>query len=223
MLHCYNYARFDTMNPAVILTTAATGFGVAFLHAAIPVHWLPFVLAGRAQGWGSARTLAVTMLAGAAHVAVTGLIGVLVAVLGLTVDRFVEGVFPQVAAAVLLLFALYFFRRQYAARHAHDRVVSTQAGRRGDGAVVAGLVTTLMFSPCEAFIPVYVAGVPFGWTGFLLLTLVLALATLGAMALFVSLVWRGLATPRLAFVSRYENALIGIVLLLLALFVLLAL
>ena len=29
----------------VFLTIAGTGFTVAFLHAAIPTHWLPFVLA----------------------------------------------------------------------------------------------------------------------------------------------------------------------------------
>jgi nickel/cobalt exporter len=45
------------MNQAAILAIATTGFTVAFFHAAIPTHWLPFVVASRAQGWTRARTL----------------------------------------------------------------------------------------------------------------------------------------------------------------------
>ena len=33
------------MNDSVLTTIAITGFGIAFFHAAIPTHWLPFVLA----------------------------------------------------------------------------------------------------------------------------------------------------------------------------------
>src|SRR4051812_50179883 len=39
------------MNSAMLTTIAATGFTVAFFHAAIPTHWLPFVLVARARGW----------------------------------------------------------------------------------------------------------------------------------------------------------------------------
>lgn len=209
------------MAPLAILTTAASGFGVAFLHAAIPVHWLPFVLAGRAQGWTWMRTLGVTLLAGGAHVAVTAVLGLLATVLGITLGHYLEEQLPRVVAVVLVLFALYAFRRQSRAGtqhcHGHDRVVA----RRGDRAVATGLVLMLLVSPCEAFIPVYVAGVPFGWAGFAVLTSVFALATLGAMTLFVVLAWRGLAAPKLVFLQRWEWAIVGFVLLLAAVLLLL--
>lgn len=206
------------MNSFVILTTAISGFGVAFLHALIPVHWLPFVLAGRVQGWSLARTLLVAMAAGAAHVVATAVIGAAAAVLGLTLEHLVEGVLPRVVAAVLVVFALYAFWRQRTPRHAHTTPAATV---RRDGAVVAGLVLMLLVSPCEAFVPMYVAGVPFGWPGFVLLTVVFAVATLAAMTLFVTLAWRGLATPRLALIEHYEPALFGVVLLMLAALILL--
>ena len=44
------------MNSAVLTTIAATGFTVAFFHAAIPTHWLPFVLVSRARGWSRGKT-----------------------------------------------------------------------------------------------------------------------------------------------------------------------
>ena len=62
-------------DPSLLIPIAATAFGVAFAHAAIPTHWLPFVLAGRSQGWSPGKTLSVTLSAGAAHVVFTTLMG----------------------------------------------------------------------------------------------------------------------------------------------------
>lgn len=56
------------MNAAVLPSIMATGFGVTFSHAAIPTHWLPFVLAERGQRCSHGKTLAVTAyLVGAGH------------------------------------------------------------------------------------------------------------------------------------------------------------
>ena len=52
------------MNSAALTTIAATGFTVAFFHAAIPTHWLPFVLVARARQWSRTKTLLVTVFAG---------------------------------------------------------------------------------------------------------------------------------------------------------------
>ena len=52
------------MDTSYLITLGFTGFTVAFLHAAIPTHWLPFVMVGRARGWSPARTLAAVALAG---------------------------------------------------------------------------------------------------------------------------------------------------------------
>src|SRR5664279_185974 len=47
------------LHHGLLLTTLVTGFGIAFLHTLIPVHWLPYALTGRARGWSLSRTLAV--------------------------------------------------------------------------------------------------------------------------------------------------------------------
>ena len=36
-------------DPPILLALLGGGFATAFLHAALPTHWLPFVLVGRAQ------------------------------------------------------------------------------------------------------------------------------------------------------------------------------
>ena len=65
------------MNETVLTTIAFTGFTVAFFHAAIPTHWLPFVAAGRAQRWTHSKTLLITALAGTGHVLATAVLGLI--------------------------------------------------------------------------------------------------------------------------------------------------
>lgn len=100
------------MTDAVFLSIAATGFVVALAHAAIPTHWLPFVLAGRGQRWSRAKTLAVVALCGLGHVLFTTVLGVLVVWLGIETRKWTGEVFPWIAGGALVLFGLYYLIRQ---------------------------------------------------------------------------------------------------------------
>ena len=99
------------MNAGVLTTISLTGFAVAFFHAAIPTHWLPFVLAGRAQRWSHAKTLLVTAVAGAGHILFTTILGVGVVWLGITLNKKVGDAFPKIAGGALILFGLYYLVR----------------------------------------------------------------------------------------------------------------
>lgn len=230
------------MNYALLGPIAITGFSVAFLHAALPTHWLPFVLAGRAHKWSHAKTLVVTTLAGGGHVLFTIALGAIVAWFGIAVDRWTEGVFPWLAGGVLIAFGCWYLRRQWRGQghghshftpedahdhdsghehhahhehhhnhnHLHLRPLSQRNSvARSDRAIVLGLLAALTFSPCEGFLPMFVAGVPYGWSGFLLLSLLLAAATLAGMLLFTWLTLRGLEHLRLERLERYENGVVG--------------
>ena len=77
------------MNTAVLATLAFTGFSVAFFHAALPTHWLPFVLVallfGRVRpliNWLNRHALVISRVAGVLLILVgvlilTGRLGVL--------------------------------------------------------------------------------------------------------------------------------------------------
>ena len=82
------------MNQALFTTIALTGFTVAFLHAAIPTHWLPFVLTARVQKWNRSKTLLVTGLAGSGHVLFTAVLGFLVAWFGIALNDKYGSWFP---------------------------------------------------------------------------------------------------------------------------------
>lgn len=348
------------MNQTFLLSIMATGFVVAFAHAAIPTHWLPFVLAARGQRWSRPKTLSVVALCGLGHVLFTTVLGVLLVWLGIETSKWTGDVFPWIAGGALILFGLYYLLRQgrgqehghhhfgkghshegdhdhghdhsHGARHVHDAgghaahrhdeskridtghgvlildvfeegvpprfrvkpegnsmllpeagALSVETvrpdGRRqtfpfigndgflesideipephefrailslshgshshehevdfeehahgphaslaagvgkpaaaqstpakSDRAVILGLLTLLTFSPCEGFLPVYVSGIAFGWAGFILLSAVLALATIAGMVIFTWLTLTGMERLKLGFLERYESGILG--------------
>jgi ABC-type nickel/cobalt efflux system permease component RcnA len=107
------------MNNPVLLSIVAGGFVVAFFHAAIPTHWLPFVLTARVQGWHKAKTLGITAIAGGGHVLFTTFLGVLIVAAGIEVSRWTGQVFPWIAGGVLCAFGLFFLIRQAIGGHMH--------------------------------------------------------------------------------------------------------
>jgi ABC-type nickel/cobalt efflux system permease component RcnA len=100
------------LSSTFLVSIAATGFTVAFLHAALPTHWLPFVAAGRAQGWSRGKTLVVTGGAGVGHTLFTTLLGVLVVWAGIETSKFTGRIFPLIAGGILILFGLYYLWQQ---------------------------------------------------------------------------------------------------------------
>ncbi|HEX2854120.1 MAG TPA: hypothetical protein VHO24_12850 [Opitutaceae bacterium] len=224
------------MNSPVLTSIAVTGFSVAFLHAMIPTHWLPFVLVARARKWSWSKTMLVTAFAGMGHVLLTSLLGLGIAWFGFQLDEKLGRAFPWITGGLLVVIGLYYFWQQWRGGgirhhhllggrhqpskqcgHEHDhshwddelkdsRLVSTKSG---DWAAISGLFVMLTFSPCELFFPVYIAGVQFGWRGFFVLSGILAVATLAGMLLFTWLTRVGLEKIEIKNFERYEAALLG--------------
>ena len=236
------------MNDKIFTAIIATGFTVAFLHAAIPTHWLPFVLTGRVQKWTRSKTLLITALAGCGHVLFTAVLGFLIAWGGMTLSDKIGNTFPLIAGGALLLFGLYYVIQQLRGKshgHAHlvgghshgehdhghhelDHEHSSDCGyarettpppRKSDWAAIASLLALLTFSPCEGFLPVYVSGVRYGWGGFFMLTLILSVATVAGMVLFTWLTLAGIEKLNLKFVEKYESGVMGGMLCLLGLLI----
>ena len=108
------------MNQTVLTTIALTGFSVAFFHAAIPTHWLPFVLTSRVQKWNPAKTIAVTALAGTGHVIVTAALGLAITLFGSAISDRIGAWFPRIAGGALFVFGLYYLFRQVLGKgHVH--------------------------------------------------------------------------------------------------------
>lgn len=197
------------MNPTLLAPIAATGFAVAFLHAALPTHWLPFVLVGRGQHWSAGKTLSVTALAGLGHVAFTIVLGVVLVGAGLAVQPHMGAVFGWVVGALMGALGLFYLWR---GRHEHGEGDIATRRYASDRAAIIALVVLLTLSPCEAFLPIYLAGVKHGWTGFLALSAVLMAATAVGMLLFTALSLAGVKRLGLERIARYESTILGVAL-----------
>ncbi|MEY2495707.1 MAG: hypothetical protein QOJ45_2199 [Verrucomicrobiota bacterium] len=222
------------MDQTVLTAIAITGFGVAFFHAAIPTHWLPFVLTARVQRWSAAKTIAVTALAGTGHVLVTAALGLAITLFGAAISDTIGGWFPRIAGGALLLFGLYYLFRQALGKghvhfhyphehlheqghghvhdHEHEDPPAYKPRRTSDRAAILSLLAFLTFSPCEGFVPFYVSGIRYGWAGFAVLTAVLSVATVTGMMIFTSLTLLGLSKMKLGLLEKYESALMGVLL-----------
>jgi ABC-type nickel/cobalt efflux system permease component RcnA len=225
------------MNQTVLTTIALSGFGVAFFHAAIPTHWLPFVLTARVQKWNASKTIAVTALAGTGHVLVTAALGLAITLCGAVISDRVGAWFPRIAGGALLLFGLYYLCRQLIGKghvhfhyphehlhehghehaqdhekHEHGPDHACQAHPTSDRAAILSLLAFLTFSPCEGFVPFYVSGIRYGWAGFAVLTAVLSLATVAGMVIFTSLTIAGLGKIKLGLLEKYESVIMGVLL-----------
>lgn len=195
------------MTSAYLLTLGGTGFGVAALHAALPTHWLPFVMIGRARGWSRRRTLGAVALAGGGHILATTVLGIALARFGWEINERWDAAFHWVVAALLVGLGAWI-----AFRAPHGRGCAHCEGRRfvpehTDRAALWGLFITLTLSPCELFLPVYLTAAPCGWPGIIWLSVVLAVATLGGM---LTLTWLTLRGPaRVRWLDRLDGRVLG--------------
>ncbi len=250
------------MNDALLGSIAVTGLTVAFLHAALPTHWLPFVLAGRRQNWARKKTVAIAALAGSGHVLFTIAIGAAIAWFGIAMDSWIGNVFPYIAGGILIAFGAHYLisgsddhhhhfgaHAHHHSAHGHDHThehgadhdhrhepddgqsahatahLNGHAQRDAalsDRTVVIGLLAALTFSPCEGFLPVFVAGAKFGWSGFLVLCVTLAVATLAGMMLLTWLTLLGFQHARFDRFEQHEGKVLGGLLIALGLAVLIA-
>ena len=223
------------LNDSVLTTIAITGFGIAFFHAAIPTHWLPFVLTARVQRWNRVKTLAITAIAATGHATFTAALGLGVAWLGIALSARIGDWFPRIAGGILIAFGLFYIVRQITGRththlhfghshslghkhnhdqdhdhdHTHVHDSTSLKFTRSDFAAISSLLALLTFSPCEAFVPVYVSGVRYGWHGFALLTIILTVATIAGMMAFTFLALIGIEQVKLRSLEKYEAIFMG--------------
>ena len=215
----------------LFISILATGFAVAFLHGSLPNHWLPFVLVGRRQGWSGTKTLAITAGAGLCHALITMLLGLLLVATGMAVGDRLGPVLPYVAGAILMALGLYYLARNArGGGHLHLPFLGRLAPVQGpsgeilapalsDRSAVLGLIALLALSPCEAFLPVYLSGLRYGWAGFGVLSLVLTGAAVASMTGLTGLSLAGVRWLGLKGTERYEGAVLGVALVLLGVLV----
>lgn len=207
----------------MLLSLLGAGFATAFLHAALPTHWLPFALVGRAQRWTVDRILTAVVVAGLAHVTVTAAIGGLIVLAGLALDQWISGLLPWLSAALLFAFGGFYLVRSVVRgpRLAGGPSLQVSGPAVSHAAAFWALVATMAISPGEVLLPFYLNQAQAGVAVLAALTVVFALGTVLGMVLFTLLARAGWSVLRLERWARYEGAVLGLALLAVGLLVVL--
>lgn len=210
----------DLQQP-VLISLLGGGFVAAFLHAAMPTHWLPFVLVGRAQRWSLMRVMTVAVTAGLAHIASTALVGSLIVAAGLALNAWIGGLLPHLSAALLFIFGAF-----YLARASLQKPITATGPEAevpepavSDRAAFWGLVLMMAVTPGEVLLPIYLSSATEGVAALGLLTLSFAAGTVLGMTLLSALASAGYSILRLERWARYEGAILGISLIIIGLLV----
>lgn len=210
----------DLQQP-VLISLLGGGFVAAFLHAAMPTHWLPFVLVGRAQRWSLMRVMTVAVTAGLAHIASTALVGSLIVAAGLALNAWIGGLLPHLSAALLFIFGAFYLARASVQKPitATGPEAEVPEPAVSDRAAFWGLVLMMAVTPGEVLLPIYLSSATEGVTALGLLTLSFAAGTVLGMTLLSALASAGYSILRLERWARYEGAILGISLIVIGLLV----
>lgn len=207
----------------VFLSLLGVGFATAFLHAALPTHWLPFVLVGRGQRWSLPQVLGAVAAAGLAHIASTAVVGGLIVAAGLVMDQWISGLLPWASAGLLFLFGAFYLGRAIlrAPIMAGGPSLALSEPTVSHAAAFWGLVVMMALSPGEVLLPIYLSQATEGPLVLAALTLAFAAGTVLGMTLFTLLARAGWSVLRLERWARYEGVVLGLALILIGLLVVL--
>ncbi len=220
---------------AVILGSVS----LAALHALIPSHWLAFALVGRAQHWSRLRTVKLAVMAGTGHVLVTIALGLSISAVGKAALSHIPPQLEHAAAsASLILLGLYFLvpalKGKHGCRHPHEHTYpleeNSNAANNSNGvsiplsskiantSTMGALVMGMTLSPCLDLLPIYVAASALHWETIALLSIVMAVTTVGIMSFLVWLTTHGLERLKLNWLEENEGLAIGGLLIALGIF-----
>ena len=210
----------DLQQP-VLLSLLGAGFATAFLHAALPTHWLPFVLVGRGQRWTLPQVLTAVATAGLAHILTTALVGGLIVAAGIAMDQWISGLLPGLSAGLLFLFGAFYLGKALLrpAIMAGGPALALSEPTVSHAAAFWGLVAMMAISPGEVLLPIYLSQATQGLLVLSALTLTFAAGTVLGMTLFTVLARAGWSVLRLERWARYEGVILGLALILIGLLV----
>ena len=179
------------------------------VHAAIPNHWLPVVLIGRAESWSERETLGVVALSGFFHTLSTVLIGVLIGAIGLEISSRLEDQTRLIASVLLVFMGLIYFAMHNAnAPHEHIPRGLDRPGR-SKRAIVTTLSVAMLFSPCLEIETFFFTAGTLGWAAIITLSVAYTLVTIASMVALTSLSFKGLAHLNWHWLDHHEKRITG--------------
>lgn len=180
------------------------------VHAAIPNHWLPVVLIGRAEGWSERETLVVVALGGIFHTLSTVVLGIVIGAIGMEVSEQLEAQTRLVASLLLVFMGLIYVAMHDAGSpdRPHEHVPRGRSGR-SKASIITTLSVAMLFSPCLEIETFFFTAGTLGWTAISTLAVVYTVVTITCMVVLAALSYQGLAHVNWHWLDHNEKRLTG--------------
>jgi len=220
------------MTPEIILLSLSAA-AIAFVHTLLgPDHYLPFVALAKARGWTTSKTIRITLICGAGHLAGSIALGVLGITLGtqLASLEWLEGIRGNLAAWLLIGFGIAYtawgLRQAWRNRphqhwhshgdhshcheHRHHQAHAHVHASHQSSVTPWIIFIIFVLGPCEPLIPLLMyPAARESLLGVMMVTGVFGMVTVLTMTLAVIIASLGIRAVKLNRFERYSHAVAG--------------
>ena len=186
---------------------------LAAIHALIPNHWLPLVAVAKAEGWKKSEITSVTLLAAAAHVFGTVVLGIILGLIGKELEEEYGEAITAVSSILLIIFGLIYFTVNLPHHH-HSTQDDVSAYKRSKKRWVWIFIGMMFLSPCLEVESLFLSAGVFGMGAVLSMAAAYAVVSILGIWLLVSLGIRGVNLLPAEFIEHNEKKISGAVLIL---------
>lgn len=186
---------------------------LAAVHALIPNHWLPLVAVAKAEHWKRKEVTTITLLAAAAHVFGTVILGIILGLIGKELQE-EYGQTIHVATAVLLIaFGLIYFTVNLPHHH-HSAQQDVSAYKKSKRKWILIFVGMMFLSPCLEVESLFLSAGAFGMGAVFSMAATYAVISILGIWLLVGLGMKGVNLLPAHFIEHNEKKISGAVLIL---------
>jgi putative Mn2+ efflux pump MntP len=186
---------------------------LAAIHALIPNHWLPLVAVARAEGWKKSEVTTVTLLAAAAHVFGTVVLGIVLGLIGKELEEEYGEAINAVSSILLIIFGLVYFTVNLPHHH-HSTHDDVSAYKRSKKRWIWIFIGMMFLSPCLEVESLFLSAGVFGMGAVLSMAAAYAVISILGIWLLVSLGIKGVNLLPAEFIEHNEKKISGAVLIL---------
>jgi nickel/cobalt transporter (NicO) family protein len=186
---------------------------LAAIHALIPNHWLPLVAVAKAEGWKRNEITTITLLAAAAHVTGTVILGIILGLIGKELKEEYGHTINVATAILLIAFGLIYFTVNLPHHH-HSTQQDVQVYKKSKRRWILIFVGMMFLSPCLEVESLFLSAGAFGMASVFSMAATYAIISILGIWTLVSLGVKGVDLLPAHFIEHNEKKISGTVLIL---------
>jgi nickel/cobalt transporter (NicO) family protein len=199
---------------------------VGILHMSAPDHWLTLCVLARNKKWAPKKLFEVSFMTAIGHVALSVVLGLVVVVIGLVFSHLIShyldlGIGLVMVGAGLVVGIIPLVKKSESHQHHrdHERNEEKEFGKLTSKIGYFAILGAAL-SPDPSIIPIYLSAISAGFYFALELSVVFAVASIATLLLLVQLGTVGLAKTLAKIPEKYNDSMVGFVIMAIGIYVL---